>query len=102
MPSILYGQFESSTAIIVDRNTEVDDTRITELEDIRITEEFLSNSAQGTIVANPTLINLSVAQYIRISGLWTLVNNIYVKSGDSWVIPTKIYKNISGTWKRIK
>jgi hypothetical protein len=99
MAEIKYGQFESVSELMT-RITEANDTRITEAGDIRITNEALSNTVEGSLVADPTLIPGTKNSYININGTWTVFIP-YVKNSGTWQEPNAIYKKISGNWKRV-
>lgn len=101
MAEIKYAQFESIEGESI-RITEGSDTRVTEDDNIRITNAILNNNAESSLVANPTKILFSSEKYLKVSGTWKTINNIYVNRNGSWVEPEQIYKNINGTWKRVK
>jgi hypothetical protein len=99
MPLIHYAQFEPSLEFYV-RVTEVEDTRITEASDTRITNDAVGNTVYGTLVAESTLISFSPELYVNDNGTWKLCIP-YVKDNGVWKQPTKIYKKVSGNWKRV-
>ncbi|CAB4144003.1 hypothetical protein UFOVP454_7 [uncultured Caudovirales phage] len=99
MPSIItYAQVEANVEVLT-RETEAGDTRITEAGDTRITAEQLSNTIEGSLVANATKIPYNSITYIKVSGVWK-VATLYVKHQGTWKNPDAIYKKQSGIWKR--
>ena len=84
-----------------DRSTEEEDTRITEDGDVRITNFVTVNNIEGSMVANPTFIPFASTAYIKVNGVWQEVVDVDVKQQGDWGYLDKIYRNMSGKWKRI-
>jgi hypothetical protein len=99
MPLIHYAQFQPSLEFYI-RVTEIEDTRITETSDTRITNDATGNTVYGTLVADATLISFSSEPYVNDNGTWKLYTP-YVKTSGVWKQPTRIYKKVSGNWKRV-
>lgn len=95
---INFAQVEGNVETLT-RITEGSDTRITEAGDTRITGEQLSNTIEGSLVANATKIPYNSTTYIKVSGVWK-VATLYVKHAGTWKNPDAIYKKQSGIWKR--
>lgn len=96
---IQYGQVTSQAQTLI-RETEAADIRITESGDTRITNDVYFNQIEGTLSANGTKITFFTEQYYKSVGGWIRVIP-YAKSSNTWQEPTRIYKKISGTWKRV-
>lgn len=85
-----------------DRITEENDTRITEDGDVRITNFITVNTIEGSIIANPTFIPFTSTAYIKLNSVWQEVVDVDVNKLGSWSNNLdKIYRNMSGKWKRI-
>lgn len=82
------------------RATEADDTRITEDSQPRYTNEVRTNTVDGTLVVSANLIPFTSVAYVKRGGEWKQVTTVDIKDG-SWNAPDKIYRNMSGSWKRI-
>lgn len=79
-----------------------EDERITEASDTRITELIKTNTVEGSMLADATLVPFSSTAYVKRSGIWTVVENIRVKRSGTWVTPLKLNRKLSnGIWKRI-
>ncbi len=61
---------------------------------------FTSLSAQGTLAADGTETDFSSTMYYKVGSNWKTTLP-YVKRSGTWVSPTAVYKNISGSWKRV-
>lgn len=96
---IMYGQVTSQPLTYI-RETESADIRITEGGDTRITNDVLRNVIEGNIQANPTLIAWLPEMYCKVTGGWQVAAP-YVKYSGTWQQPTRVYKKLSGTWKRV-
>jgi hypothetical protein len=85
-----------------ERILESEDARVTEDGDVRITNPIRTNLIESSMVANANVIPFSSIAYIKINGVWKQVVEIAAKDGSSWRINgNKIYRNMSGSWKRI-
>ena len=84
-----------------DRDTEEDDTRITEDGDVRTTNPITVNNIEGSMIANPTFIPFTSTAFIKVNGVWKQVVDVDVKQQGNWGYLDKIYRNMSGKWKRI-
>lgn len=84
-----------------ERITEIENTRITEDGNVRITNPIRTNIILGSVVASADLIPFSSIAYIKIGGVWKEVRDIDVKQAGDWGYLDKIYRNMSGKWKRI-
>lgn len=84
-----------------DRDTEENDTRITEDGDVRTTNPITVNNIEGSMIANPTFIPFTSTAFIKVNGVWKEVIDVDVKQQGNWGYLDKIYRNISGKWKRI-
>ncbi len=59
-----------------------------------------SKTGTGTLAADGTDIDFSSTMYYRTAGVWKETIP-YVKRGGTWSTPVAVYKNISGSWKRV-
>jgi hypothetical protein len=91
-----------SGSVEFERITEEDeDSRITEDGNQRITNLVAYNSIDSTMVAEATLIPFSSVAYIKRNGEWKQLLSVDIKDDGTWSPPEKIYRNMSGSWKRI-
>lgn len=84
-----------------ERITEIENTRITEDGNTRITNPITTNVISSAIVANANLTPFSSVAYIKVNGVWKEVVEIDVNQQNSWGNLDKVYRNMSGKWKRI-
>ena len=85
-----------------ERILESEDARITEDGNIRITNPIRTNLIESSMVANANIIPFSSIAYIKINGVWKQVIEVDVKQAGLWDDNLdKIYRNMSGSWKRI-
>jgi hypothetical protein len=84
-----------------ERITEIENTRITEDGNTRITNPIVTNVINGSMVANANVIPFSSIAYIKVDGVWKQVIEIDVNQQNSWGNLDKVYRNMSGKWKRI-
>lgn len=59
-----------------------------------------NKTGTGTLAADSTKIDFSSTMYYRTAGVWKSTIP-YVKRGGVWSEPVAVYKNISGSWKRV-
>jgi hypothetical protein len=97
---LIYGQVTSQPVTYVRELESGTDIRITESDDVRITNDVLRNTIEGSLVANATYIPWRQEIYTKQLGSW-IKSDPYVKYAGTWQQPTRIYKKISGDWKRI-
>jgi len=93
------GRFDSFTEEAV-RTTGAEDTRITESGDTRITDEITFNTGIGTLTTEAIRIEFNSVAFYKRDGVWEPFVP-YVKNNGLWQEPIAVYKNISGSWKRI-
>jgi hypothetical protein len=92
----------SSGDVEFERITEQnEDKRITEDGNQRLTNFVGVNEIDSTLVANANLIPFSSVAYIRQNGAWKQLLSVDIKDDGTWSPPEKIYRNMSGSWKRI-
>jgi hypothetical protein len=84
-----------------ERITELENTRITEDGNTRITDLVTTNVINGSMVAQANLMPFSSIAYIKLNGVWKQVTEIDVNQQNSWGNLDKVYRNMSGKWKRI-
>lgn len=77
------------------------DVRITEDGDFRFTNEVTVNVIESSLVASAGVIPFSSIAYIKLNGEWKQVQEIDVNQQSSWGNLDKVYRNMSGKWKRI-
>jgi hypothetical protein len=61
---------------------------------------LFNKTGTGTLAADGTDIDFTSTMYYKVGASWK-TNIPYVKRSGTWVSPTAIYKNISGSWKRV-
>ena len=82
--------------------SDYEDIRITEGSDTRITELIKTNTVEGTLVAEPTLVPFSSTWYVKRSGTWETMEALRVKHSSTWITPLKLNRKMpTGLWKRI-
>lgn len=59
-----------------------------------------NKTGTGTLAAIGTETDFSSTMYYRTGGVWKSTIP-YVKRGGTWDVPVAVYKNISGSWKRV-
>ena len=67
---------------------------------LRIIGFSTSLTGTGTLAADGTETDFSSTMYYRTGGVWKSTIP-YVKRGGTWSEPLAVYKNISGSWKRV-
>lgn len=97
---IQYGQVTSGPLTLIRELETGTDIRITESGDTRITDDVYLNRVEGSMTATATFIPWFTGQYVKSNDVW-FNTDIYVKYEDVWQQPIRIYKKISGNWKRV-
>lgn len=92
------GQFGDANVIYY-RVTENGDQRITEDGNDRIGQVVDQATAEGTLVADATKTAFASDAYVNVAGTWKEFEP-FVKYDGIWYTP-KIYKKVSGDWKRV-
>jgi hypothetical protein len=82
------------------RETQGEDTRITESGDVRITNEVIFNVGVGGLTVETSKVDFNATAFYKRGGVWEPIVP-YVKDDGVWKEPIAVYKNISGSWKRI-
>ena len=59
-----------------------------------------NKTGTGTLAADGTETDFSSTMYYRTAGVWKETIP-YVKRSGTWSTPVAVYKNISGSWKRV-
>lgn len=77
------------------------DVRITEDGDFRFTNEVTVNVIESSMVAVADVIPFNSIAYIKLNSVWKLITAIDAKNNSSWGNLDKVYRNMSGKWKRI-
>jgi hypothetical protein len=77
------------------------DVRITEDGDFRFTNDVTVNVIESSMVAVADVIPFNSIAYIKLNGVWKLITTIDAKNNSSWGNLDKVYRNMSGKWKRI-
>jgi hypothetical protein len=95
----LYGFYEGFNQEAV-RITELGDTRITENGNTRVTNSLVYNQAEGTLVGNTVYTRFNATASVNRSGIWKRIVPS-AKYNGAWRLAQKVYKKISGNWKRI-
>jgi hypothetical protein len=91
-----YGKFVQEAV----RVTELNDTRITEDGNTRVTYPLIYNGAEGTLVGDTVYTRFNVTASVNRSGVWKRIVPS-AKYNGAWRLAQKVYKKISGNWKRI-
>jgi len=94
------GVFKSILDDAVIRLTEAGDTRVTEDGADTRTITYKYNVAEGSVQFDGVRIQHPRLAWVNVAGTWK-ASTIYVKYNGSWKQPLAVYKNISGSWKRV-
>lgn len=97
---IQYGQVTSQPLTFIRELETGTDIRITESGDTRITDDVYLNRVEGSMTATATFIPWFAEQYVKRNDVWFQIET-YAKSSGTWQQPIRIYKKISGNWKRV-
>ena len=95
----VYGFYQGLRAEAI-RETNLGDTRITEDGHVRITNSLLFNEAEATLVARNTFTKFNATASVNRSGVWQRIIPS-AKYKGAWRLAQKVYRKLSGNWKRI-
>lgn len=82
------------------RETDTSDIRITDPSDTRITDEIPFNVITTMAVFSSTYVPFDPTPWVKHSSTWKEFLP-YIKYNGSWVVPSRMYVNDSGSWRRV-